>query len=177
MYQLFQPVYIEKESEEDKEGVRRVKSCPNLSEWPVLSKVLESDFSSSEEDEVETEANFKKIAMTRREGKAENVMSPKVKKTVSEGDLSRIDRKATFGEDSLEPTLLLAKVVDALGTSIGSKFSLYREESPTRKVKCPLVNLDDYSSKINIFYRNQNGLTKIYVTTKLYLALHKRCLS
>lgn len=123
-----------------------MKSCPNLSEWPVLSKVLESSFSSSEEDEEEMEAKFKTIAMTRREGKAENVMSPKVKKTVSEGDLTRIDRKATFGEDSLEPTLLLAKVVDALGTSIGSKFSLYREESPTRKVQCLFMNLDSSMS-------------------------------
>lgn len=154
MYQLLQPVYIEKEGEEDKEGVRRVKSCPNLSEWPVLSKVFESDLSSSEEDEVEMEAKFKSIAMNRREGKAENVMSPKVKKTVSEGDLSRIDRKATFGEDSLEPTLLLAKVVDALGTSIGSKFSLYREESPTRKVQCTLQNLNYSISAKNILPKN-----------------------
>lgn len=118
-------MYVEKE-EENKEGVRRVKSCPNLSEWPVLRKKQEDKVESEDEDEEAMAEKFRRIAMKRRKGNAENLMAPRIKKTVSEGDLSRIDRKATFGEDSssIEPKLLLAKVVDALGTSVGSKFSL-----------------------------------------------------
>lgn len=75
--------------------------------------------------------------MRRRKANAENVMAPRIKKTVSDSDLSRIDRKATFGDDSstVEPTLLLAKVVDALGTSVGSKFSLGEREEMSRRVR------------------------------------------
>lgn len=72
-----------------------------------------------------------------RRGHAENVMTPQVRKRrCSDTDLSRIDRKATFGDDSgtVEPKLLLAKVVDALGTSVGSKFSLESLQPPSRKV-------------------------------------------
>lgn len=136
MLYLFQPVYVEKE-EEDKEGVRRVKSCPNLTEWPVLRKKQEEKDESEEEDEEEMAEKFRRIAMRRRKGNAENLMAPRITKTVSEGDLSRIDRKATFGEDSgsVEPKLLLARVVDALGTSVGSKFSLDDDvERHSRKV-------------------------------------------
>lgn len=140
---MLQTVYVEKESEEDKEGVRRVKSCPNLTEWPVLRKKQEDKEESEEEDEEEMAEKFRRIAMKRRKGNAENLMAPRITKTVSEGDLARIDRKATFGEDSgnLDPKLLLAKVVDALGTSVGSKFSL-EDDVQSRKVFYIFMVLD-----------------------------------
>lgn len=68
LFYNFQPVYVEKETEEDREGVRRIKSCPNLNEWPILVKREDLEDSSSEEDLTEEEmaANFKRIAMRRR---------------------------------------------------------------------------------------------------------------
>uniref|UniRef100_A0A1B6FNI7 Potassium channel domain-containing protein n=1 Tax=Cuerna arida TaxID=1464854 RepID=A0A1B6FNI7_9HEMI len=170
MYLLkIQPVYVEKELEEDKEGVRKVKSCPNLSEWPVLRKVEDS---SSEEDEEEMAENFRRIAMRRRKGNAENLMQPRIKKTVSDGDLYRIDRKATFGEDTntLDPKFLLAKVVDALGTSVGSKFTLDgEEEAPSRKI----------SSKLNGFhgFTDEEILASEKVPSRWSLGGRKRTIS
>ncbi|XP_054263747.1 open rectifier potassium channel protein 1 [Macrosteles quadrilineatus] len=153
MYLLkIQPVYVEKETEEDREGVRRIKSCPNLNEWPILVKREDLEDSSSEEDLTEEEmaANFKRIAMRRRRGHAENVMTPQVRKRrCSDTDLSRIDRKATFGDDSgtVEPKLLLAKVVDALGTSVGSKFSLESLQPPSRKISQKLNGIHGFSDE------------------------------
>lgn len=50
----------------------------------------------------------------------ENIIKPKILKTNSEGDLSKIDRVATFGTSPvIEPSELLARVVDALGTTCG----------------------------------------------------------
>lgn len=89
---------------------------------------------SSSEDEEEIANAFKKQRLNRRRAYSENVMTPVMTRVMSEGDLSRIDRNATFGTAAvIEPGLLLARVVDALGTPVGSKFEISDEEDD-RKV-------------------------------------------
>lgn len=113
----FKPVY----KEDELTLRRRSHSCPNLTEWPIMRKLVVAKLSEAPSlDEEEMQKEFQNQRMKRRTGVGENIIKPKILKTNSEGDLSNIDRVATFGTSPvIEPSELLARVVDALGTTCG----------------------------------------------------------
>lgn len=124
---MFQPVYKDELIDNRLlDSKNRSQSAPNLTEWPVLRK---REIVSSSDDEEDIEEAFNKHRLNRRRAYSENVMTPQLARVMSEGDLSKIDRNATFGPaGNIEPGALLARVVDALGTPIGSRLSSSDEE-------------------------------------------------
>ncbi|KAI5727070.1 hypothetical protein M8J76_013636 [Diaphorina citri] len=137
----FRPVYIENEHKQR----GRSHSCPNLSEWPVLRKVIETGISAAPSlDEEAMQKEFQNQRMKRRTGVGENIIKPKILKTNSEGDLSKIDRVATFGTSPvIDPSELLARVVDALGTTCG----LSSISPSSSKSSLSSIGADDYLRK------------------------------
>uniref|UniRef100_A0A8D8U251 Open rectifier potassium channel protein 1 n=3 Tax=Cacopsylla melanoneura TaxID=428564 RepID=A0A8D8U251_9HEMI len=142
----FRPIY----KENGNIPRRRSNSCPNLTEWPVLRKVIEVGISAAPSlDEEEMAKEFQTHRMKRRAGVAENIIKPKILKTNSEGDLSKIDRVATFGTSPvIEPSELLARVVDALGTTCGLSAS-----PSSSKSSLSSIGDDDYLRK-----KYENGI-------------------
>ncbi|XP_018900006.2 uncharacterized protein Ork1 isoform X1 [Bemisia tabaci] len=132
MYLLkFKPVYRDPRDEADGllGRMKRSQSAPNLSEWPVMWKVKKETPPVSDNDE-DVEEEFKKVRMRRRAGLSENLMKPKVLKVRSDGDLFKIDLNATFEAPSnIAPSELLARVVDALGTTGGMSDSSDDEDT------------------------------------------------
>ncbi|XP_008469491.1 uncharacterized protein LOC103506853 isoform X2 [Diaphorina citri] len=143
----FRPVYIENEHKQR----GRSHSCPNLSEWPVLRKVIETGISAAPSlDEEAMQKEFQNQRMKRRTGVGENIIKPKILKTNSEGDLSKIDRVATFGTSPvIDPSELLARVVDALGTTCG----LSSISPSSSKSSLSSIGADDYLRK-----KYENGI-------------------
>uniref|UniRef100_A0A1B6EBI3 Potassium channel domain-containing protein n=1 Tax=Clastoptera arizonana TaxID=38151 RepID=A0A1B6EBI3_9HEMI len=124
-------------------GNRRSLSAPNLTEWPVLRKREDSLL----EDEDEGQQTYNQSRMNRRRAFSQNVIHPKLQRVMSDGDLSHIDRNATFGAagTNREPNALLARVVDALGVPIGSKYSLADDEYDTKYSKKQLKGVHGFS--------------------------------
>lgn len=122
-----------------------------MTEWPVLRKKAVKE--SSSEDEEEVANSFKKQRLQRRRAYSENVMTPVITRIMSESDLSRIDRNATFGTAAvIEPGVLLARVVDALGTPIGSRFELSDDEDDRKVCKIFITRKQITFVKNNINY-------------------------
>lgn len=118
----FKPVY-KKEALSRDQPLRRSRSAPNLTEWPVLCKVLAAvpaaRRTSDDEDEEAVRQRFEKHRMKRRRALSQNKMRSLLRRTkaTSEIDLAHIDKEATFGAD-IASYEILSRVVDALETAV-----------------------------------------------------------
>lgn len=103
--------------------LRRSRSAPNLTEWPVLcktpAKVPAARRTSDDEDEETVRRRFEKHRMKRRRALSQNKMRSLLRRTkaTSEIDLAHIDKDATFGAD-IASYEILSRVVDALETAV-----------------------------------------------------------
>lgn len=101
--------------------LRRSRSAPNLTEWPVLCKVPVpvARRTSDDEDEETVRQRFEKHRMKRRRALSQNKMRSLLRRTkaTSEIDLAHIDKEATFGAD-IASYEILSRVVDALETAV-----------------------------------------------------------
>lgn len=117
-----QPVY-KKEALSRDQPLRRSRSAPNLTEWPVLCKapaaVPVACRTSDDEDEEAVRQRFEKHRMKRRRALSQNKMRSLLRRTkaTSEIDLAHIDKEATFGAD-IASYEILSRVVDALETAV-----------------------------------------------------------
>ncbi|KAL5240345.1 hypothetical protein ACI65C_007755 [Semiaphis heraclei] len=116
----FKPVY-KKEALSRDQPLRRSRSAPNLTEWPVLCKVPVpvARRTSDDEDEETVRQRFEKHRMKRRRALSQNKMRSLLRRTkaTSEIDLAHIDKEATFGAD-IASYEILSRVVDALETAV-----------------------------------------------------------
>lgn len=100
--------------------LRRSRSSPNLTEWPVLRKTVTAPVAQDEdEDEDAVRRRFEKHRMKRRRALSQNRMRSLLRRTkaTSEIDLAHIDKEATFGAD-IASYEILSRVVDALETAV-----------------------------------------------------------
>lgn len=114
-----QPVY-KKEVSSCGLPLRRSRSSPNLTEWPVLrKKVTVPAVDEEDEDEDAVRRRFEKHRMKRRRALSQNRMRSLLRRTkaTSEIDLAHIDKEATFGAD-IASYEILSRVVDALETAV-----------------------------------------------------------
>ncbi|KAE9531644.1 hypothetical protein AGLY_010850 [Aphis glycines] len=118
----FKPVYKKEVLSRD-QPLRRSRSAPNLTEWPVLcktpAKVPVTRRTSDDEDEETVRRRFEKHRMKRRRALSQNKMRSLLRRTkaTSEIDLAHIDKDATFGAD-IASYEILSRVVDALETAV-----------------------------------------------------------
>lgn len=118
-----QPVY-KKETLSCYQPLRRSRSAPSLTEWPVLRKAAAAALttcrvSDEDEDEEMVRRRFEKHRMKRRRALSQNKMRSLLRRTkaTSEIDLAHIDKEATFGAD-IASYEILSRVVDALETAV-----------------------------------------------------------
>lgn len=119
-----QPVY-KKETLSCDQPLRRSRSAPDLSEWPVLRcrvpvpAAAAAAVDDEEEDEESVRLRFEKHRMKRRRALSQNKMRSLLRRTkaTSEIDLAHIDKEATFGAD-IASYEILSRVVDALETAV-----------------------------------------------------------
>ncbi|XP_050422219.1 open rectifier potassium channel protein 1 [Adelges cooleyi] len=144
----FKPVY-KKEVTMNGQPLRRSRSAPNLTEWPVLRKltVPVANRTSDEEDEETVRKRFEKHRMKRRRALSQNKMRSLIRrvKATSEIDLAHIDKEATFGAD-IASYELLSRVVDALETAVPNKADVQDHHTAKKKSMSISEGIQGFSS-------------------------------
>ncbi|RZF47715.1 hypothetical protein LSTR_LSTR005979 [Laodelphax striatellus] len=132
-------------------GSKRLsRSAPQLSEWPVLRRRDDPESGEDLEAEEDLEAAFRSKRLQRRQAFSENVLKARPQRTASDGDLTLIDRTATFRSATpVEPGLLLARIVDAIGTPLPARGHDSASESGSDDFRLPKYNV--YGDGINMF--------------------------
>lgn len=136
LFLIWQPVYQNEQEEPYLPTERkRTQSAPNLSEWPILTKIPTLSCSSSE-DEEETKLMFEKQRMKRRKALSENLFKHQNLRTRSESDLIRIDRNATFNNLAyIERNELMTRVSDAFQKTFSQMKEAQNIDSTSREVE------------------------------------------
>lgn len=139
---MFQPVY-KKETLSSDQPLRRSRSAPNLSEWPVLGKAAPAPAcrTSDDEDEETVRMRFEKHRMKRRRALSQNRMRSLLRRTkaTSEIDLAHIDKEATFGAD-IASYEILSRVVDALETAVPAQPVGHQQPAGHQDAACHSVS-------------------------------------
>ncbi|XP_050542134.1 open rectifier potassium channel protein 1 isoform X2 [Daktulosphaira vitifoliae] len=144
----FKPVY--KREVIMSQPLRRSRSAPNLTEWPVLRKLSlpTVDKTSEEEDEEVVRKRFEKHRMKRRRALSQNKMRSLIRRVraTSEIDLAHIDKEATFGAD-IASYELLSRVVDALETAVPNKPDVQDHYATKKKAMSFSEGIQGFSSQ------------------------------